>query len=642
MDAPTSSTESLIEAQRRLVERQHPLRFVWRMDAKLRFDIEPGDFIALVGAPTAAVLGRSWEEVAETLRPDPDASVLRAVSSRETFSAIQLAWPAEGTSARLPVVLSGLPMLGRDRAFSGYRGFGVCRDPNAIAAVVAARQAMDALTASAPELPHHDVPLFACPDPQARDPAPPDPSFDMRAHLTIVPAAKNVVPLRAGIPPDTRPTLSAVEHGAFYQIAQALGARLEANAPLRVQPPQSLPAAEAKADARSAPCSDLAGRRERTLRPTLERAVIDRLPLAVIAYRHEHLLLANQTFLEWTGYANVEALSAVGGLGALFADVPCEPTNSSSAVALYTASRSTLPVDARLFTLGTDEGPTSILILSRSETDASAQAKAEANAREMQRALDAAKRHEEDLLNAKRNAEKASAAASSFVAAVSRKLRKPLQAAIDLADAVTEERYGPLNPRYQMRANDVRSTGERAICRLDDLLGLTNVAAGRLDLIFAPIDLNDLIQQCVSAMQPQANRGHVIIRTALAPMLPSITADVASVRKLVLNLLSDALARTRAGGQVILSTTSTQAGEAVIRMRDTGAGMSEAHISATAERLKLDSEVPSHDGLSLIKALAEANRATFTVRSAANLGTLVETIFPPAAQMLAEQGMPHA
>src|SRR5947209_9771703 len=99
--------------------------------------------------------------------------------------------------------------------------------------------------------------------------------------------------------------------------------------------------------------------------------------------------------------------------------------------------------------------------------------------------------------------------------------------------------------------------------------------AGKLDLVFASVNLNALVGQCVALMQPQANQQRIIIRSSLSPSLPPVLADARSVRQIVLNLLSNSIKFTGAGGQVIVSTAQTERGEAVLRVRDTGSGMTE-------------------------------------------------------------------
>jgi signal transduction histidine kinase len=135
-------------------------------------------------------------------------------------------------------------------------------------------------------------------------------------------------------------------------------------------------------------------------------------------------------------------------------------------------------------------------------------------------------------------------------------------------------------------------------------------------------------------MQPQASRARIIIRTSLAPELGEVIADERALRQILLNLLSHAIKLTGPGGQAIVSTARSQTGEAVLRVRDTGIGMSAQELQAalqsfqqTTASANLTSAGPSL-GLRLSKALTEANRAQFAIESAPNAGTLVEIVFP--------------
>jgi len=252
------------------------------------------------------------------------------------------------------------------------------------------------------------------------------------------------------------------------------------------------------------------------------------------------------------------------------------------------------------------------------------------------------KRAEEELLNSKRMAERASSAKSDFLAKISHEIRTPLNAIIGFSEVMMEERFGAVgNDRYRQYLKDIHASGEHLISLVNDLLDLSKIEAGKLDLSFTSVNLNELVLQCVALMQPQANRERIIIRTSLLPTLPPIVVDARSIRQIVLNLLSNSIKFTAAGGQVIVSTALTPRGEAVLRVRDTGVGMTEKEIETALEpfrQLATSGRWGSGGtglGLPLTKALAEANRATFSITSAINAGTLVEITFP-ATRVLAE------
>ncbi|MCK0196429.1 PAS domain S-box protein [Ancylobacter sp. 6x-1] len=252
------------------------------------------------------------------------------------------------------------------------------------------------------------------------------------------------------------------------------------------------------------------------------------------------------------------------------------------------------------------------------------------------------KRAEEELTEAKRNAEKANLAKSDFLAKISHEIRTPLNAIIGFSEVMMEERFGPIaNDRYRTYLRDISASGAHLISLINDLLDLSKIEAGKLELAFASVALNEIIQQCIGIMQPQANRERIIIRSSLAPNLPPVVADPRSMRQIVLNLVSNSIKFTKPGGQVILSTMLSESGEVVIRVRDTGVGMSETDIAIAMEPFR---QLPTTGraaiegtglGLPLTKALAEANRATFAIRSAVDAGTLVEITFP-STRVLAE------
>jgi PAS domain S-box-containing protein len=252
------------------------------------------------------------------------------------------------------------------------------------------------------------------------------------------------------------------------------------------------------------------------------------------------------------------------------------------------------------------------------------------------------KKAEEELINAKREAEKTSSAKSDFLAKISHEIRTPLNSIIGFSEVMMEERFGPIgNERYKQYLKDINSSGAHVVSLINDLLDLSKIEAGKLELNFTRVDLNVEIQQCVAIMQPQANRQRIIIRTSLAPGLPPIVADARSMRQIVLNLLSNSIKFTAAGGQVIVSTALSEQGEVILRVRDTGVGMSEQDIAVALEpfrQLATSARAPASGsglGLPLTKALAEANRASFAITSRPNSGTLIEILFP-STRVLAE------
>ena len=252
------------------------------------------------------------------------------------------------------------------------------------------------------------------------------------------------------------------------------------------------------------------------------------------------------------------------------------------------------------------------------------------------RDLSQTRRSESELREARRLADRAANAKADLLARISHEVRSPLNAIIGFAEVMIGERFGALgNERYVEYMKDIRASGERVVAIVDDLTDLSRIETGNLDLAFANHNLNELVESCVAVMQPQANRERIIIRTSLAHMLPQVVADARALRQITLNLIGNSIHLANTGGQVIVSTALSDFGEVVLRVRDTGHGLNDNEVAAAMAPFR--TQAPSdqaQDGspvsLSLTKALVEANRAQFHLRTGARAGTLVEVVFSHA------------
>lgn len=229
-------------------------------------------------------------------------------------------------------------------------------------------------------------------------------------------------------------------------------------------------------------------------------------------------------------------------------------------------------------------------------------------------------------------AETANAQKSDMLARISHEIRTPLNAILGFADVMLAEKLGPLgNDRYRDYLRDISISGHHILSLVNDLLDLSKIEAGKLDLSFEPVSANDIARDCANIMEPQAHTDRVAIRTRLQADLPRILADSRALRQITLNLLSNAIKFNRSGGEVSLATFRDESGAVVLRVSDTGVGMSADDLQAAMEPFR---RVGSTDksgtglGLPLTKALAEANRANFAIRSEPGGGTVVDIIFP--------------
>ncbi|MBN9218047.1 MAG: PAS domain S-box protein [Mesorhizobium sp.] len=252
------------------------------------------------------------------------------------------------------------------------------------------------------------------------------------------------------------------------------------------------------------------------------------------------------------------------------------------------------------------------------------------------------KRAEEDLTQARAVAERASSQKTDFLARISHEIRTPLNAIIGFSELMVDEKFGPVaNDRYRDYLRDINRSGNHVLDLVNDLLDISKIEAGQQEMAYEAVSLNDTLAETVAMMQPQANRERVIIRSSFASRLPEVVADLRSVRQIALNILSNAIRYTQAGGQVIVSTAYESSGDVVMRVRDTGIGMSQAEIEQALKPFKQINALKRGRGdgtglgLPLTKAMVEANRARFTINSTPGEGTLVEVAFP-STRVLAE------
>jgi len=225
------------------------------------------------------------------------------------------------------------------------------------------------------------------------------------------------------------------------------------------------------------------------------------------------------------------------------------------------------------------------------------------------------KNAEEELIKARRHAEEASDQKSDFLARVSHEIRTPLNAIIGFSDVMIEERFGPIdNERYREYLRDINRSGIHVLDLINDLLDLSKIESGKIELSFEAVDLNLIVSETVALMQPQANSDRIIIRTSLSRAVPKVVADARSVRQIIMNLVSNAIKFSRQNGQVIVSTVYENNGEVALRIRDTGVGMDAEELK---KAMKPFHQIPGISdkaqqgtglGLPLTKALVEANR----------------------------------
>jgi PAS domain S-box-containing protein len=241
----------------------------------------------------------------------------------------------------------------------------------------------------------------------------------------------------------------------------------------------------------------------------------------------------------------------------------------------------------------------------------------------------------EDLEREKRLAEQASEAKSAFLANMSHELRTPLNAIIGFSEMIHGEVLGSAeNRQYVEYAGAIRDSGQHLLELINDILDLSRVEAGQLVLHEEPIHVQTVIAKCVEIIKPRAEQRCVNFRVYCAPKLPALLCDRRRLVQILLNLLSNGLKFTPAGGTLTVAASLDGEGNFEIVVSDTGIGIAQADQAKVMELFgQVDSAyVRKHDGaglgLPLTKRLVEEHGGTLLLTSEIGDGTTVTARFP--------------
>lgn len=240
------------------------------------------------------------------------------------------------------------------------------------------------------------------------------------------------------------------------------------------------------------------------------------------------------------------------------------------------------------------------------------------------------------LMAAQVLAESASRAKSEFLANMSHELRTPLNAIIGFSEIIKDQAFGPIGQqRYSEYAKDIYDSGGSLLQLINDILDLTKIEAGKMELQKSFVDVADVLRRCMRMIKDRASKSNLRLKTSFDPNLPRLFADEGRLRQIGVNLLSNAVKFTPAGGQVVLSASVDPDGAVMIGVADSGIGMSPGEIKVALERFGQTPSSLSRPnegtglGLPLTKTLVELHGGRLAIASAPGKGTTVTVRFPP-------------
>lgn len=644
-----------------------PLHFAWQMDADLRFTYASDRLAEALGGPPGYPMGLGWSDLATDPGFDPTGQVAQALQTREPWGGLTVYWPTNDGTTRIPVDLSGLAIRSGN-GFSGYRGFGLARisDAQPLRVPMAPEPARGAP-------PPVSIPAAADPG-LARLTRPEEAAFRQIAEALGAryegdhrpPARPSVVtpPPRPTPPPlDPRLLIERLPLAVIVARGEEILALNSAALSLLGYPDR------ATIDARGGLATILGSRSDAPGGTSREGAPI-RLSTGTGGWVEVRARIAPIPWTDGTAALitleparpDITALDiAVAGDGVLMLDdtgriatadaraaeildrpvdalVGLDPAtlvaSAETARQIAYAARGEMPADGAIRTTvllpEIGERPVRIAFL-QLEAGPIRRTALVLSDKTGERVREA------ELEDALRTAERSVDRKTALLSHLGQELSTPLNAIIGFTEVMLEERLGPIGTqRYREFLRDIRASGAHILSLVNDMVDLSRIESGRPEIQGVAADLNAPVREAIDLMQPEAQAERVLVRSSLGANLPQMLADPAAVRRIVLNLLSNAIRYNVAGGQAIVSTAYDDGNGLVIRIRDTGVGMTQEEISAALDPerqrslAQVDANVPAGSGLGLplAKALTEANGGTFRLVSQPGQGTLVEIALP--------------
>jgi PAS domain S-box-containing protein len=246
------------------------------------------------------------------------------------------------------------------------------------------------------------------------------------------------------------------------------------------------------------------------------------------------------------------------------------------------------------------------------------------------------KRVEDALTEAKEAAEDANRAKSDFLASISHELRTPLNAVIGFSEAMEAEIMGPLdNPTYRDYAANIRVSGAHLLDLINDILDVSAIEAGKLDLRSDRVDLSRAVTVALEMVRGRAEGRGVTLESALTDGAPALLADERRLRQMLVNLLGNAVKFTPRGGTVTVRLEGRAPDGALgLSVVDTGPGMSPGELAIAMRPFGrvIDPNAPWREGtglgLPLVEGLIAAHGGRLDMDTAPGRGTRATLWFP--------------
>ena len=225
---------------------------------------------------------------------------------------------------------------------------------------------------------------------------------------------------------------------------------------------------------------------------------------------------------------------------------------------------------------------------------------------------------------------------SEFLANMSHELRTPLNAVIGFSEVLLERLFGELNEKQDDYLKDIHSSGKHLLSLINDILDLSKVEAGRMELEPSTFDVTAALSNAITLVRERAQRHGILLGQQVQPDLTDITADERKFKQILVNLLSNAVKFTPDGGRIDVNARR-EGGSLVVSVHDTGIGIAEADQDAVFEEFRQVGRAYTNKqegtglGLSLTRRFVELHGGRIWVESELGMGSTFTFSIPVAA-----------